>query len=253
MKFSANLGLLWKELSLPDAILAAADNGFSAVECHWPYETDSAHVLTALRQSGLRMLCLNTSYGDLSKGEFGLCALPDREHQARADINQVIAYAKAVEASNIHVMAGNTQGINARATFIRNLESTLDELENSNVGLLIEPLNMKDRPNYFLNDLDFACEIISHINDHRLKLMFDCYHIHLLGYDVVKEFEKRLPYIGHIQIASVPGRLEPNQGVLDFKLVLQELTRLKYDGFIGAEYHPETSTENSLNWLNELS
>ena len=252
MKFSANLGLLWNELSLPDAIIAAAENGFSAVECHWPYETDSIEVLAALKQSGLKMYCLNTSSGDISKDEFGLCALPDQESRARADINQVIAYAKAIDASNIHVMAGNVQGIIARSCFIDNLNYALEKLGNTNIGLLIEPLNMIDRPGYFLNNLDQACDIIEQVNDPSLQLMFDCYHIHMLEYEVVDELKNRISFIGHVQLASAPDRSEPNKGELEYKLVIQELKRLNYEGFIGAEYHPETTTEQGLGWMGEL-
>lgn len=243
-RYSANLGFLWTELSLPNAIRAAATAGFEAVECHWPYDTDAALVKAALDETGLPMLGLNTIRGEGN----GLSALPGRETEARAAIDQAIDYAVAIGARNIHVMAGFASGEAAHTTFVENLRYALAQVADKNITLLIEPLNHHDAQEYFLQTADQAAEIIAEINDPNLKLMFDCYHLQIMQGDLSRLLQSTLPVIGHIQIAAVPSRAEPDEGELDYRHILKHIEAIGYKGYIGAEYHPRETTEEGLGW-----
>lgn len=206
MKFSANLGFLWADRPLPDAIHAAKAAGFDAVECHWPYEVPAEAVTAALEETGLRMLGLNTRRGDVAGGENGLSALPGRDKDARAAIDEAIAYALAINTPNIHVMAGFAEGRNAHETFVENLRYACEKAAPYGITILIEPLNRYDAPGYFLTTTDQALALIADVGTTNLKLMFDCYHVQLMEGDLTHRIETLLPSIGHIQLASVPDR-----------------------------------------------
>lgn len=251
--FSANLGFLWTELSLPDAIRAAARSGFDAVECHWPYETSVEEMKAALEETGLPMLGLNTVRGNTQAGDNGLAALPDREAEARAAIDQAVAYAQAIGAANIHVTAGITQGDAARDCFIKNLRYACDAAAPHGITIVIEPLNHHDAPGYFLQTADQAAEIIGTLSAANLKLMFDCYHIQIMQGDVTRRLEQFMPIIGHIQIAAVPSRAEPDDGELDYRHVMRKIRALGFTAPVGAEYRPATTTEAGLDWMTKIA
>ena len=247
--FSANLGFLWTELTLPDAIRAAARAGFSAVECHWPYEVEPQEVRQALDETQLPMLGLNTLRGDVAKGENGLCALPGRERDAIASIDQAVAYASEVGAQAIHVMAGNSSGPDAHQVFITNLQYACAKATAVGITILIEPLNHHDAPDYFLKTSEQAMTIIDQVAQDNLKLMFDCYHLQIMEGDITNRLEKLLPSIGHIQFASVPDRSEPDHGELNYAHIFATLSNLGYAKPLGAEYRPANSTEAGLGWM----
>lgn len=249
MKFSANLGFLWTELSLPDAIRAAKTAGFDAVECHWPYDTPTDAVNQALQETGLTMLGLNTVRGDVSQGENGLLALPGREDDARAAINQAIDYAAAIQAPNVHAMAGFASGPQAHQTFINNLHYATQQAASKGITVLIEPLNGYDAPGYFLQTSTQAKAIIEAVNADNLKLMFDCYHIQIMEGDISRRLADLMPIIGHIQFASVPDRGEPDHGELNYQHVFTVLRELAYEKPLGAEYKPASTTEAGLHWM----
>ncbi len=246
-RFSANLGFLWTELALPQAIHAAADAGFDTVECHWPYDTPVAEIAAALNATGLPMLGLNTARGN--PGENGLSALPGRETEARAAIDQALDYAKALKAQNVHVMAGFAHGAEAQATFIANLRHACEAARPLGITILIEPLNTRDAPGYFLHHADHAAQIIETAGQPNLKLMFDCYHLQIMDGDLTRRLTNLLPIIGHVQIASVPDRAEPDRGELSYDHLLSHLESLGYDRAIGAEYKPADTTQAGLGWL----
>jgi hydroxypyruvate isomerase len=249
MRFSANLGFLWTDRPLPDAIRAAAAAGFDAVECHWPYATPSAEVRAALDATGLPMLGLNTIRGDLARGENGLAALPGREAEARAAIDQALTYAQAVGARAVHVMAGNSSGPRAHAAFAANLRHACAAAASHGITVLIEPLNHYDAPGYFLATSAQAAALIRELALPNLKLMFDCYHLQIMEGDLTRRLAALLPLVGHIQIAAVPDRGPPDHGELDYGFVLPEIDRLGWALPVGAEYRPGGDTEASLGWL----
>lgn len=247
MLFSANLGFLWADLPLPEAIRAAARAGFDAVECHWPYAVPAAEVRQALDETGLAMLGINTRRG--GAGENGLAALPGREPEARAAIDEALAYAVEIGCGSVHVMAGIAAGEAAEATFHANLTHACENAAQLGLTVLIEPLNPHDAPGYFLNDADQAARIIGKIGHPALKLMFDCYHLQICGGDLLRRFERLLPLIGHVQIASVPDRGAPDHGELDCAEVLGGIGALGWARPIGAEYRPAGATDATLGWL----
>ena len=248
-RFSANLGFLWSELPLADAIRAAKQTGFDAVECHWPYEEDTADVVQALQETGLPMLGLNTRRGDPGAGDNGLAALPDRADEARAAIDEALSYATAIGAAKVHVMAGFAEGAAAHAAFVDNLRYACAAAEAGGQAILIEPLNRYDAPGYFLKTTTQAADIISEVGAPNLKLMFDCYHVQLMEGDLTHKLRDLMPIIGHIQFAGVPDRGPPDQGELAFGHLFEVIAGLGYDAPLGAEYKPGGPTEATLGWL----
>jgi hydroxypyruvate isomerase len=249
VKFSANLGFLWNELSLIEAIYAAKAAGFDAVECHWPYDTPAKDVAQALIDTDLKMLGLNTVRGDISNGENGLNALPDRTIEARAAIDQAIEYARITGTANVHAMAGFAQGPDAHNVFCENLRYASAQAAAHGIGIVIEPLNHYDAPGYFLSTTSEALQIINEVGAANLKLMFDCYHVQLMEGDITNRLTKLQSVIGHIQFASVPDRGTPDHGELSFDHIFAHLKLLGYDTPIGAEYKPYGPTPPTLDWL----
>lgn len=249
MKFSANLGFLWSDRPLPEAIRAAQAAGFDAVECHWPFDVPATEVRAALDETGLPMLGLNTRRGDPQAGDNGLAALPGREDEAKAAIDEAIAYARATGTGAVHVMAGYSGGPRAEETLRENLAYACDAAAPHGIAILIEPLNHYDAPGYFLSSSTQAAAIIHELGLANLKLMFDCYHLQVMEGDLTRRLERHLPIIGHIQIASVPDRGPPDTGELDYRFVLSEIERLGWTRPVGAEYRPQGDTDATLGWL----
>ena len=250
VRFSANLGFLWTELPLPDAIRAAAEAGFDAVECHWPYAVDPGDVRAALEETGLPMLAINTVRGP--EGAFGLSALPGHEAEARAAIDQAVDYAAAIGAGAVHAMAGLAEGPVAEAAFRDNLRHACERAGRLGIAVLIEPLNRFDAPGYFLRDTGQAAGIIASLGMENLKLMFDCYHVARTEGDVAARLEAVLPLVGHIQFAGVPARGRPDEGELDYAAVFARIEALGWDRPLGAEYRPDGVTGESLGWMASL-
>lgn len=247
MRFSANLGFLWADLPLPKAIEAAKAAGFHAVECHWPYDTPAEDTARALRDTGLRMLGINTLRG--KPGENGLAALPGREDEAQAAIDQALAYASAIGAGMVHVMAGFAEGAEAERSYLSNLSHAARKAADLGITILIEPLNRHDAPGYFLRTTDQARAIIAKVGQPNLKLMFDCYHIGRTEGDIITRFNDLRAIIGHVQFASVPDRGPPDHGELDYKTIFAGISDAGWDAPLGAEYRPKGATEESLGWL----
>ncbi len=250
MRYSANLGFLFTELPLPQAIHAAKDAGFDAVECHFPYDVPAAEVAQALKDTGLTMLGLNTWPGDKAAGDFGLAALTGREEEAREAIRQAVDYAVATQTQAIHVMAGRTDGSDmAEATFRANLAYACDLAAPHGITILIEPINTRDVPNYHLSRTDHAIRTIDAVGKNNIKLMYDCYHMQIMQGDLAAHLRALLPVIGHIQIAAVPDRGEPDQGEVDYRWLLAQLEAMGYTAPVGAEYKPRNGTAQGLGWL----
>ena len=250
-RFSANLGYLWKELSLPDAIHAAHKAGFEAVEFHEPYHYPTYMIRGALKETGLKMLGLNTRRGiPGSKDRGGLGAVPGREEDARNMIEEAIEYAVSINCQNIHVTAGITSKIlEAEETFQKNLSYATQKASKHGITILIEPLNLLDTPGYYLSDLDHALETLKGVNKPNLKIMFDCYHIQVMQGNLLRKLKEHLSKIGHIQFANAPGRTEPDLGEINFPWLFAEIDRIGWNEYLGAEYIPKNTTESTLNWL----
>lgn len=252
-KFSANLGFLWADLNLPDAIFAAKAAGFDAVECHWPYDVAATDVKRALDETGLTMLGLNTRRGYVDNGDNGLAALPTRITEARGAIDEALDYAVAIKARCIHVMAGFSEGTLAHETFVANLNYACDAALPHGITILIEPLNHYDAPGYFLKTTDQARQIITEVGKSNIALMFDCYHVQLMEGDLSNRLENLMPIIGHIQFASVPDRGAPDHGEVDYTHVFKLIASLGYIEPLGAEYKVKIPTDDTLGWLSHYS
>ena len=249
-RLSANLGFLWSDLPLPGAIRAAAQAGFDAVECHWPYDHDPDAVRAALAETGLEMLGLNTLRG--APGENGLAALPGREAEARAAIAQALDYAGRIGCKAVHVMAGFAAGPKADATFAENLSFACDLAAAQGAAILIEPLNHYDAPGYFLRDADQAETIIARLGRDNLRLMFDCYHLQIMQGDLTRLLTRMVPVTGHIQFAGVPDRGTPDRGEVNYRHIFDHIDAMGWDRPLGAEYRPQGTTGDSMGWMKGL-
>ena len=244
-RFSANLGFLWADRPLPQAIRAAHAAGFDAVECHWPYAVPAADTRAALDETGLTMLSLNTRPGDPARGEFGLCALKGREAEARAAVDEALAYAVATGTRAVHVMAGRKGD---HDTFLAALARACDSALPLGLTILIEPLNRFDAPDYLLETMDQAAAILDTLDRPNLRLMFDCYHVARTEGDVLAAFRRHRARIGHVQFAAVPDRGPPDHGSVAYASLLPSLD---WTGPFGAEYRPNGPTEQTLGWLTD--
>lgn len=243
MKFSANLGFLWTDRTLPDAIRAAHAAGFVAVEFHWPYDIPAADIRAALDETGLAALGINTIRGEGN----GLSALPGQQAEAQAAIQQAVGYAHAIGAGAVHVMAGFAEGPDADAVFVENLQFASDHAPD--LTILIEPLNRHDAPGYFLTTSAQARDVIARVDRANVKLMFDCYHLQIMGGDLTRQLRDCLPDIGHIQFAGVPERGAPDAGEVSYDYIFAEIARLGWEGPLGAEYKPGADTDATLGWM----
>ena len=247
VSFSANLGFLFTDRPLPDAIRSAHRAGFEAVECHFPYDTPPDEVRAALEETGLPMLGLNTVRG-AAEGDFGLSALPGREAEAWAAIDQALAYAREIGAGAVHVMAGRSGGGEAaEAAFRDALAYAADRAEGLTV--LIEPINHRDAPGYHLATVEHAAGIVRDLGG-PLRILFDCYHVQITQGDLIRRFEGHRDLIGHVQIAAVPDRGEPDEGEIHYPHLIAAIRRAGWSAPIGAEYRPRHgATEAGLGWL----
>lgn len=227
------------------AIRAAKSAGFDAVECHWPFDVPASEVAAALTETGLPMLGLNTRRGQ--PGENGLAALPGRTTEARAAVDEALAYADAIGAANVHVMAGFAAGPEAEKAFVETLAYACEQAGDRTI--LIEPLNHYDAPGYFLQTTTQAEAIMDQVSAPNLKLMFDCYHVQLMEGDVSNRLERLLPLIGHVQVAAVPDRGTPDHGELCYAHIWQVLDRIGWAAPVGAEYKPGGDTDLTLSWM----
>lgn len=250
-RLAANLTLLFTEHDMPDRFAAAARAGFHAVEMQFPYGWKAADLARWSRESGLEMVMFNLPAGDWEAGERGLACLPGREDEFRQGLERGIAYAEALGVSRLNCLAGITPPSGHRAvreTLVANLRHAGQELARRGMTLLVEPLNVHDVPGAYLTRSRQALDILDDVGLPNVKLQYDVYHMQLMEGDLSGTLSRHLDRIGHIQIASPPGRGEPGTGEVDFDFLLTLLDRLGYDGFIGCEYRPIGDTVDGLAW-----
>lgn len=249
---SANLGFLWADRALPEAVRAAKAAGFDAVELHWPYDVPAADLRAALEETGLPVIGLNTVKGPRD-GDAGLSAQPGREEEARAAIDQAFDYGAEIGARGVHVMAGalgNRDPDACAATFVNNLAHACDRAAERGMIALIEPLNPYDNPGYFLIGLDRATELLERVDRPELKIMFDCYHLQITGGDLLRRFRDVRGAVGHVQFAGVPDRGRPDRGEIAYERLLPALSEAGWAGPFGAEYRPGAGgTDAELGWM----
>ena len=250
-KFAANLSMMFTEWEFLDRFAAAADNGFTAVEFLFPYAFRPDDIAKRLNASGLTQALFNLPPGDWDKGERGMASVPGREAEFRASVAQAIPYAEATGVRRLHLMSGHGDRHDARAVaaYTAAIRHACAAIAPLGIDILIEPINGRDMPGYFLNDFPFAAALIGEMTLPNLKLQFDIYHRQILHGDVTRGLETYLPITGHVQVAAVPGRNEPGTGELDDARLFAQLDSLGYDGFVGCEYRPAAGTVRGLGWL----
>jgi hydroxypyruvate isomerase len=247
-RFSANLGFMFADRPHVQRIADAAKCGFAAIEMHWPYDVPAAELKAAVDAAKVTMLGINAPIGDKSRGENGLTALPGREADAAAAFDLALSYAVTLSGTAVHSLAGVASGEAAERTYVKNLAAFADKAAHAGKMVLIEPLNYRDAPGNFLTTIEQAADILGKVERKNLKIMFDCYHLQIMGGDLIKKYERYRDLVGHVQIAAVPSRAEPDEGELAYPEILKAFERLGYTGWIGAEYKPRAKTEDGLGW-----
>ena len=252
-KFAANLSWLYTELPFFERFEAAARDGFRAVEMLFPYEHSAVGIRSALLANGLELVLFNAPPGDARLGERGLASLPDRIDAFRASIDQALEYASVLACPRLHLMAGvvrdGLRRAEQRDTYVRNLRWACRRLAAAGVSATIEPINPRDVPGYLLATQADAHAVVAEVGEPNLQVQMDLYHCQIVEGDVAMKIRRHLAGVGHIQIAGVPERNEPDLGELNYPYLFALLDELGYDGWVGCEYRPRDGTRNGLGWL----
>lgn len=252
-KFAANLSMMFTEVPFIDRFEAAAKAGFKAVEFLFPYEHPAEEIAAKLHAHGLVNILFNLPPGDWAAGERGIASLAGREAEFRAGVATALSYAKALGTPSLHAMAGLVPAggdlAKHRATFVANLAYAAAECAKQGVNLLIEPINNRDMPGYFLNLQAEAHAIREEIGAPNLKVQMDFYHVQIMEGDIAMKLRKYLAHVGHVQIAGVPERHEPDTGEVNYPYLFKLLDEVGYAGWVGCEYRPANGTIAGLGWL----
>ncbi len=250
-RFSANISMMFREDALIDRVMAAKRAGFAAIECQAPYEVLAAEWAQALEEADIPLVHINIAMGDVAAGDFGLAAVPGREEEFRAAVANARAYAEELGVARIHVVAGKADPDDARcrALFAENLRHAADAFAEVGARALVEPLNRKDVPGYFLAGSEEGIAAIEAAAHDNVALQYDLYHMQMTEGDLIATMTRLLPRIGHVQFADAPGRHEPGSGEINFPNVFAALDEAGYAGWVGAEYLPTGATPDSLGWM----
>ena len=255
-KFAANLSMLFTEEDFLDRFMAAAEAGFKGVEYLFPYDYSAVELKARLDDHGLTQVLHNLPAGDWGAGERGIACHPDRVEEFRAGVEKAIDYATVLGCKQVNCLAGiQPQGVSleqARRTLVENLRYAAEKLEAAGLLLLAEPINTRDIPGFFLNRTEQALAIFDEVGSPNLKLQYDIYHMQIMEGDLAPTIEKHLARIAHVQLADNPGRHEPGTGEIHYPFLFAYLDRLGYDGWIGCEYKPKTTTREGLGWLDSV-
>jgi hydroxypyruvate isomerase len=251
-RLAANLTMLFGEQEFLDRFEAAARAGFRGVEYLFPYAYEPQVLKDRLQASGLAQVLHNLPAGNWAAGERGIACLPDRVDEFKAGVAQAIKYATALDCERVNCLAGiapaSLDPAAARETLVQNLRYAAPLLDAAGITLLIEPINTRDIPGFFLSGTQQAIEIVDAVGSDNLYLQYDIYHMQIMEGAVAETIERLLPRIAHLQLADVPGRHEPGTGAIDFPSLLSHIDRIGYDGWIGCEYVPAAGTEPGLTW-----
>jgi len=249
--FAANLTTMFTELPFAERFEAAAAAGFEAVECLFPYSLRPRQLGEILRALDLKQAMFNLPPGDWEAGDRGVACAPGRFEELRKSVEVGLEYAEATKAKRLHLMAGlaDPQDAEAEASYRRAVDYAAERFAEHGLDLLLEPINPRGVPGYFLNDFVKAEQLISEIGRPNVLLQFDIFHRQILHGDVVVSFRRLLPIIGHVQVASVPLRQEPCDGELNYPYIFQSMDEAGYSGYVGCEYNPRGATLDGLGWF----
>ncbi|OIN12426.1 hydroxypyruvate isomerase [Oceanisphaera psychrotolerans] len=252
-KLAANLSMLFTEVDFMDRFDAAARAGFKGVEYLFPYAETAADIKARLDANGLTQVLFNLPAGNWDGGERGIACHPDRVEEFRHGVDKAIEYARVLGNTQVNCLAGiQPAGVSdddAEATFVANLKFAADKLETAGIKLVMEAINTRDIPGFFLNNSRQALDIIEKVRSGNLAFQYDIYHMQIMEGDIIPTIEQNLSIINHIQLADNPGRHEPGTGELNYHNIFAFLDKVGYQGWVGAEYKPATTTEAGLGWL----
>jgi hydroxypyruvate isomerase len=258
-RFCANLSFLFNEVPFLERFGEAAHAGFRAVEFAFGYDYQVRDIVAQVAAHKLDVILINAPPGNLEAGDRGLASLSGREHEFAASVVTALRYAQALQCARVHVMAGvlpdgadEQERAGRLRTYKRNLRFACQEAAEQNVSIMIEPLNPRDNPRYLLTTQAEAHAIREEIGMPNLKVQMDLYHAQVVEGDLSTKIRRYLPHVGHVQIAGVPGRHEPNVGELNYEYLFRLLDELRYDGWIGCEYRPAGGTAEGLAWFYKL-
>jgi hydroxypyruvate isomerase len=252
-RLAANLSLLFPELDFRDRFAAAARAGFRYVEYQFPYAFGTPEsVAECARKAGVEVVLHNFPQGDGERGERGIACLPGREAEFHEHLELAVRYARAAGCRRLHCPAGIAPqargGDGAHGTFVANLRGAARRLAAEGMELLIEPINVRTLPGYFLTRSAQAIEVLDEVAEPNARLQYDMFHMQIMEGDLASTIERLLPRIGHMQLADVPGRNEPGTGEINFDFLLSHIDRIGYAGWIGCEYNPRGDTLEGLKW-----
>jgi 2-dehydrotetronate isomerase len=250
-RFAANLTMMFNEVPFLDRFERAARAGFTAVEYLFPYDFPVAEIAARLNAYGLEQALFNLPPGDWAAGERGIACIPGRLDEVMAGVERALPYARATGVKRVHLMSGlgdRRDPLQVDA-YRRAVTHAGVRLAGEGIELVIEPINGRNMPGYFLDDFDFAVDQIADLGLDHLKLQFDVYHRQIMHGDVTMALRALMPLTGHVQVASVPSRHEPDGEEINWPFVFAELDRLGYAGFVGCEYIPAGVTEDGLGWF----
>lgn len=254
-RFAANLTMMYTEHEFLGRFAAASKDGFRGVEFHFPYGFLPGEIKTRLADAGLAQVLFNCPPGDWNAGERGIAALPGREEEFKRSIERALGYADALGAARLHVMAGlirpGQDSARHRAVYVCNLAYAAQQAAAHGITILIEPINTRDMPGYFLNRQDDAHAICEEVGAPNLKVQFDLYHCQIVEGDIATKMRRDIAGIAHMQIAGVPERHEPDIGELNYPYLFRLMDELGYDGWVGCEYRPKAGTSEGLGWLRD--
>ena len=252
-RFAANLSFLFCELPFLDRFAAAAEAGFRAVEFAFPYEHSPAQIAHSLAAANLENILFNMPPGDWASGERGLACLPGREAEFRRGVDTALEYARALKTPRLHAMAGcvpmNAPRDAYEKTYLANLRYAAEALAPAGIDLMVEAINTRDFPGYFLNTQAHAATVCEAVGLPNVRMQMDCYHVQIVEGDVSTKLRRYAARCGHVQIAGVPGRNEPDAGEVNYPYLFQLLDEIGYAGWIGCEYRPAGNTTEGLGWF----
>ena len=252
-RFAANLTMMYNEHAFLDRFGAAAKDGFRGVEFLFPYEHPAAEIRSRLDAHGLTQALFNAPPGDWTQGERGLASRPGREEEFKRSIDKALEYARVIGNQRLHVMAGliapHEDRARHREAYVRNLAHAAAEAKALGITVVIEPINTRDIPGFFLNTQAEAHAVCREVGAANLKVQMDLYHCQIVEGDLAMKIRQHIAGVGHMQIAGVPERHEPDLGEVNYPYLFALIDELGYGGWIGCEYRPRKGTTAGLGWL----